>query len=110
MTTKMISESSQRTKSLPWGWITLGMCVPVYLVIIIMKINWVVKTMLGSFILYTGLLIAGIGLPILLLIQAILIGRGYFTHKIPHRQDLVLFLITSALYGIALWLGANLTR
>ncbi len=100
--------SFQTQKGSLWGWCALILCLPLYIIIIGMKIHWVVGNNVVSILLYVGYILAGVGLPILILIQGIRLVRLWIS-KIPiNRQEFILFFLSSLLYGLALWLGANL--
>lgn len=100
--------SFQSQKGSLWGWCALGLCLPIYILILCIKFQWIVTSSEVAFLLYTGYILAGVGLPILILIQGIRLVRLWIS-KIPiNRQEFILFFLSSVLYGLALWLGANL--
>jgi len=82
---------SSAQKGSPWGWWALGLCLPVYIIIIGIKFDWIVPVSGLSVLLYIGYILAGVGIPILVLIQGIRIFRflGFKDPSNPPRPYFV---------------------
>ena len=94
----MFEKLGQQRCGMRLGWISLIMCIPIYVLALKRWFDWEWMTGAPYILFYIWRLISGVSLPILIILQLFIIGKFWIEKRTLSLNLLAFLILTTILY------------